>query len=551
MKRISLFIATCTFAAVGVFLGVGVSPAQAANSMVGPCPSNVPDGMKKANFVVAYDDDDFTMSDGKATPKDGNFYCVLVTEGADETNTFSFSFLVQAGAAKIHWGDDEGNVEYICPDGDFIEGNGGTDYPKMKSADDMPAKLYEEVTCMTEEWKDYGDGDGPQKVIVPKTQNSRIRYRYDYGPDKYVYFMGFGDISPGIDIYGSYGSTKIKKSCGTVPPGKKYVIFVVADDSMVTGYPNHDPVGGTQTCVLVDKTQTVASFQNLVEGGIIAQNFGSPDMFTDGAKVSKQTVSCEKDNLWDGEFKNADQWEYLLSENTTVNCGSHGPAKRVRYRFDIEYDGTEDEKFLYYIGDFDPKKHSSLPEANQLADGAVCQTYKTVSDCRNKSPKTCFWHTQKKECFWRFDNSVCDSLQKPLCGTDIGSTICKWNDTLDRCITSIDQQQFDDYAKPEGYDGPLPDCAFSGQCRDINDLLQLGINIGRFIFGLIGMLALAMFVYGGFFLVFSLGNPEKVKKGSGILLGAVIGMIIAFGAYILIDFILDALGVADTFRGVK
>lgn len=109
----------------------------------------------------------------------------------------------------------------------------------------------------------------------------------------------------------------------------------------------------------------------------------------------------------------------------------------------------------------------------------------------------------------------------------------------------------DRYPVPAGYTGPLPDCAFHGTCDDVNDLLTLAINIGKWIFGLLGTFALAMFVYGGFTWILSGGNPERVKQGKSIVVAAVTGLIIAFGAYVLINFLLDALTVKDAFRGIS
>ncbi len=51
-------------------------------------------------------------------------------------------------------------------------------------------------------------------------------------------------------------------------------------------------------------------------------------------------------------------------------------------------------------------------------------------------------------------------------------------------------------------------------------------------------------------IIISFGNAEKVKKGQQILVGAVIGLVIVFSAYIMVDFVLDALNVRDEFRGV-
>lgn len=119
-------------------------------------------------------------------------------------------------------------------------------------------------------------------------------------------------------------------------------------------------------------------------------------------------------------------------------------------------------------------------------------------------------------------------------------------------ISSVTQEQFqaalgDRYNPPPGYNGVLPTCAFRGDCNSLNDLLVLAVNVGKFVFQFIGVAAFAMFVLGGFFMITSFGNAEKFKKGQEILVAAIVGMIISFGAYLLINFILDALQVSDYF----
>lgn len=58
--------------------------------------------------------------------------------------------------------------------------------------------------------------------------------------------------------------------------------------------------------------------------------------------------------------------------------------------------------------------------------------------------------------------------------------------------------------------------------------------IGRIInavLGVVGSLALLMFVYGGITWMTSSGNQEKVKKGRDIIVWSAIGLIIIFSAY--------------------
>lgn len=106
------------------------------------------------------------------------------------------------------------------------------------------------------------------------------------------------------------------------------------------------------------------------------------------------------------------------------------------------------------------------------------------------------------------------------------------------------------YPRPDGYTGPIPDCAFSGTCRSTSDLVILLINAAKFLFSIIGVVAFAAFIYGGFMMIFSFGNSEKVSQGKDAMVAAVVGLIIAFGAYMIINFVLNALGVTPEFRGI-
>ena len=72
--------------------------------------------------------------------------------------------------------------------------------------------------------------------------------------------------------------------------------------------------------------------------------------------------------------------------------------------------------------------------------------------------------------------------------------------------------------------------------------------IGRIIkaaLGVSGSLALIMFIYGGFIWMTSGGDKEKITKGRKTLVWAVLGLVIVFTAYILVDVVLTALTSGD------
>ncbi|MFA6106649.1 MAG: pilin [Patescibacteria group bacterium] len=82
---------------------------------------------------------------------------------------------------------------------------------------------------------------------------------------------------------------------------------------------------------------------------------------------------------------------------------------------------------------------------------------------------------------------------------------------------------------PVTLDNPLPDAGTPQ------------VLIGKVIsaaLGLVGSLALAMFIFGGFMWMTAMGNADKVKKGRDTMIWAALGLVIIFTAYALITFVL-------------
>ncbi len=80
----------------------------------------------------------------------------------------------------------------------------------------------------------------------------------------------------------------------------------------------------------------------------------------------------------------------------------------------------------------------------------------------------------------------------------------------------------------------------------LDDFVQIGLNVSKWILGISGSAALLIFIYGGVMFLISAGNSERVKKGQQILVGAVIGIVIVFAAYTIIGFIIHAMGVPQS-----
>jgi len=84
--------------------------------------------------------------------------------------------------------------------------------------------------------------------------------------------------------------------------------------------------------------------------------------------------------------------------------------------------------------------------------------------------------------------------------------------------------------------------------KDVTPAAFIGTVING-ILGVVGSLALVMFIYGGLTWMTSAGGAEKVKKGKDILVWATIGLVIIFSAYALVNFVIFDVVNAPTTTG--
>lgn len=91
-----------------------------------------------------------------------------------------------------------------------------------------------------------------------------------------------------------------------------------------------------------------------------------------------------------------------------------------------------------------------------------------------------------------------------------------------------------------------PMAALAQNLRPLGNV-NLQIIIGRVIsgvLGILGSLALLMFIYGGFIWMTTAGNEEKIKKAKNTVVYAVLGLIICFASYGIVSFVLDSISEA-------
>jgi len=84
--------------------------------------------------------------------------------------------------------------------------------------------------------------------------------------------------------------------------------------------------------------------------------------------------------------------------------------------------------------------------------------------------------------------------------------------------------------------------AYTSGDYTLSDILKIAIGASRWVLGIIGSLALVMFIYGGFTFLISAGSSDKVGQARKIIVAAVIGLIIVFSSYLIIKFVLNSLG---------
>jgi hypothetical protein len=78
----------------------------------------------------------------------------------------------------------------------------------------------------------------------------------------------------------------------------------------------------------------------------------------------------------------------------------------------------------------------------------------------------------------------------------------------------------------------------SNPLGDVNSPQALIGKVINSVLGVVGSIALLMFVYGGLIWMTSAGSPEKIKNGQDILVWSAIGLVVIFSAYGLTRFVL-------------
>ena len=80
---------------------------------------------------------------------------------------------------------------------------------------------------------------------------------------------------------------------------------------------------------------------------------------------------------------------------------------------------------------------------------------------------------------------------------------------------------------------------------NFKDFMVLVDRIVTLLLYIATILAVISFVYAGFKLLFSGGNEEAIKDAKHIFVSVLIGLVLAFGAWMIVRFVLVTLGVKE------
>lgn len=321
-------------------------------------------------------------------------------------------------------------------------------------------------------------------------------------------------------------------SRSTILPGKRFAKIIVTNSS---NSQDGKPSNGTTCYIQVDQNIHAVDFTALKEANIVE------DSWKDSSSV-EQTWSSS-DDAFQPDVESSNPAVIII-----VNAQSRPLKNQVFSLIDnpnaapIRLAISLNRGFTYiYFGGFESAQQDEITATKDcklqfFRDHPEC--YREKFDAKN-DPSDLY-------------NSIAGDVSIPSsCKDFYYSCIEKARDASLGPSVSDMRKNDPRYNPPDGYQGPLPSCAFSYDgCRNLSDVIEFLIKIGKILFTAIGSVAFVMFIYGGLTMILSMGNAEKVKKGQEILVAAVVGIIIAFGAYLLIDFVLNTLQVGQDFRAI-
>ncbi len=123
-----------------------------------------------------------------------------------------------------------------------------------------------------------------------------------------------------------------------------------------------------------------------------------------------------------------------------------------------------------------------------------------------------------------------------------GDCALQVEDNYQTCLKDIDPKNQKEQLFP-----PQTRTAIKGlnklQANSVQDFLGQAIKTAT---GIMGTIALAMMIYGGFLWMTSSGNGSQVEKAQKVIFWGALGIFVIFGSYALVTFIFEAVNPVNT-----
>jgi len=160
-----------------------------------------------------------------------------------------------------------------------------------------------------------------------------------------------------------------------------------------------------------------------------------------------------------------------------------------------------------------------------------CNNSQILADCSKNS--ACWPYSYKDLmgnnkiiCGAAITNNAC--ITKDYAGCWAAGPSCRWYGAIeDLPITSVEDSAL----------SPFP--SLNNPLKSSESPQALVGKIINIIMGIVGSLALIMFIFGGLSWMTAGGNEEKVKKSIGILVWSVLGLVVIFLSYVLVNFLIQ------------
>lgn len=183
--------------------------------------------------------------------------------------------------------------------------------------------------------------------------------------------------------------------------------------------------------------------------------------------------------------------------------------------------------------------YSWTAPAAGVDEGDVCSTQEDCSDGGTCGADRCYCNSTSNTCRFKIEKgNACEQNVQCISG------YCYYPPASDRSQKIC----LDASLRPEGpgvdttpESEVFPTYNINSPIGEVTGPELIG-RIIKTVLGIVGALALAMFIYGGLTWLTSGGSPDKIKKGKDILMWAVIGLVVIFSSYTLVDFLLKAFG---------